>query len=109
MSNAWCFPDENPATRGTYLCRLAAYAPSDVQYVGLLWDEGWYGQGCRSITHWMALPELPALASNPQVDQGTIRARLQQIRDLAEPSQASTPDDCRLLARIADICEGALA
>lgn len=52
----WHHVSEKPASRGCYLCRMKE--DESIVYQDLKYDDGWYGQGYRSITHWAEIPML---------------------------------------------------
>ncbi len=52
----WHHVSEKPASRGCYLCRMKE--DEGIVYKDLKYDDGWYGQGYRSITHWAEIPML---------------------------------------------------
>ncbi len=52
----WHPVEQKPAERGCYLCRMKE--DENIVYQDLKYDDGWYGQGYRSITHWAEIPML---------------------------------------------------
>lgn len=50
----WHPVSEKPASRGCYLCRMKE--DESIVYQDLKYDDGWYGQGYRTITHWAQIP-----------------------------------------------------
>ena len=47
---------EQPPERGCYICRMKD--GDSISYADLKFDDGWYGQGYRTITHWAEIPML---------------------------------------------------
>ena len=45
---------EKPPERGCYICRMND--GDSIAYADLKFDDGWYGQGYRTITHWAQIP-----------------------------------------------------
>lgn len=41
---------------------LLSATPTGPLWIGCWWRDGWYSEGWQSATHWMPLPEPPAIA-----------------------------------------------
>lgn len=53
--------EETPSRRGIYLCRLVGqHVSGGIEYRGLLWDDGFYGGGAATISHWTEIEEVKA-------------------------------------------------